>query len=55
MKGDFLTARWNNIWSVILGLIAVLFFILVLTGVIGTCGSADITSFIALIVIGGMT
>lgn len=55
MKGNFLTARWNNIFSIVLGIVAVLFFILVLTGVIGACGSADEASFIALIVIGGIT
>ena len=44
-----MTARWNNILSIALGIVALFFFIAVLiTG-------AGITSFIALVVIGGVT
>ena len=47
MAGNFLTARWNNIFSIVLGLVAVIYFIAVLITGVG------ITSFIALVVIGG--
>lgn len=55
MKASFLTARWNNILSIVLLVIAALFFIVVLSGVLGSFTSADAASFIALIVIGGVT
>jgi len=43
-----MTARWNNVLSIGLGLLALFFLIAVL--IVGV----DITSFIALVVIGGI-
>lgn len=55
MKASFLTARWNNILSIVLLVIVALFFIVVLSGVIDSFTSADAASFIALVAIGGVT
>ena len=49
MEGSFRTVRWNNIFSIVLGLVAMIYVIVVLTStVIG-----DAASFIGLVVIGG--
>ena len=50
MKGDFLTARWNNILSIGLGVIAAIYVIVVLT----STAIGDAASFIGLVVIGGV-
>ena len=50
MTGNFLTARWNNIFSIVLGLVAVIYVIVVLTSTV----LGDAASFIGLIVIGGI-
>jgi len=49
MTGNFLTARWNNIFSIVLGLVAAIYVIIVLT----TTVLGDVASFIGLVVIGG--
>ena len=49
MKGNFFTARWNNIMSIALGLVTAVYVIVVLIAGVGTA------SFIGLIVIGGIT
>jgi len=54
MKGKFLTARWNNIFSIVLGLVAVFFVIAVLTGMKVPFAGGGQTSFIALVIIGGI-
>ena len=54
MKGEFLTTRWNNIFSIVLGCVAVFFVIAVLTGVQVPFAAGGKTSFIALVVIGGI-
>ena len=51
MEGNFLTARWNNMLSIALGLVAAVYVIVVL--IITMLG--DVASFIGLIVIGGVT
>ena len=51
MTGSFLTVRWNNIFSIVLGLVAVIYVIVVLTSTV----LGDVASFIGLIVIGGIT
>ncbi len=48
MEGNFVTARWNNILSIGLGLVVLFFFIAVLITGVGTA------SFIGLVVIGGI-
>ena len=46
-----MTARWNNIFSITLGLVAAIYIIVVLaTAVLG-----EVASFIGLVVIGGFT
>jgi len=55
MKEKYLTARWNNIISIALGLMVALLFIFVLTGVVGDFASAGAASFTALVAIGGAT
>lgn len=50
MKGNFLTTRWNNIMSIALGLVAVIYVIVVLTSTV----LGDAASFIGLVVIGGI-
>ena len=54
MKGEFLTTRWNNIFSIVLGLVAVFFVIAVLTGMKVPFARGDQTRFIALVIIGGI-
>ena len=49
MTSNFFTARWNNIVSIALGLVAAIYVIVVLIAGVGTA------SFIGLIVIGGIT
>lgn len=49
MEGKFLTVRWNNMVSIGLGLVAVIYVIVVVITGVGTAG------FIGLIVIGGVT
>jgi len=48
MTGNFLTARWNNIFSIVLGLVAAIYVIIVLTSTV----LGDAASFIGLVVIG---
>jgi len=55
VKKKYFTARWNNILSIVLGLIVALLFIVVLTGAISSFTTADAASFIALVAIGGAT
>ena len=50
MTGNFLTARWNNIFSIVLGLVAAIYVIIVLTSTV----LGDVASFIGLVVIGGI-
>ncbi len=50
MEGNFLTARWNNIFSIVLGLVAAIYVIVVLTSTV----LGDAASFIGLVVIGGI-
>ena len=50
MTGNFLTARWNNIFSIVLGLVAATYVIVVLTSTV----LGDVASFIGLVVIGGI-
>jgi hypothetical protein len=54
MKDKFLTTRWNNIFSIVLGLVAVFFVVAVLTGMQVPFAGGGQTSFIALVVIGGI-
>jgi len=54
MKERFLTTRWNNVFSIVLGLVAVFFFIAVLTGMKVPFAEGGQTSFIVLVVIGGI-
>ena len=49
MTGNFLTARWNNIFSIVLGLVAVIYVIVILTSTV----LGDAASFIGLVIIGG--
>ena len=49
MKGGFLTTRRNNIFSIVIGIVVLVFLITVL--IIG----ASALTFIALVVIGGVT
>lgn len=51
VKEKYLTARWNNILSIALGLVAAIYVIVVLTSTV----LGDAASFIGLIVIGGIT
>ena len=54
MKARFLTTRWNNVFSIVLGLVAVFFVVAVLTGMKVPFAEGDQTSFIVLVVIGGI-
>jgi hypothetical protein len=54
MKAGFLTTRWNNIFSIVLGLVAVFFVVAVLTGMNVPFAGGGQTSFIVLVVIGGI-
>ena len=49
MQGNFFTARWNNIISITLGIVALLFIVISLIAGVG------IGSFIGLVVMGGST
>lgn len=49
MEGNFATVRWNNIFSIVLGLVAAIYVIVVLTSTV----LGDAASFIGLVVIGG--
>lgn len=49
MTTSFFTARWSNVVSIALGLVAAIYVIAVLVSGVGTAG------FIGLIVIGGVT
>ncbi len=50
MEGNFVTVRWNNIFSIVLGLVAAIYVIVVLTSTV----LGDVASFIGLVVIGGI-
>jgi len=50
MEGNFATVRWNNIFSIVLGLVAAIYVIVVLTSTV----LGDAASFIGLVVIGGI-
>jgi len=54
MKARFSTTRWNNIFSIVLGLVAVFFVVAVLTGMKVPFAGGGQTSFIVLVVIGGI-
>ena len=54
MKARFLTTRWNNVFSIVLGLVAVFFVVAVLTGMSVPFAEGGQTSFIVLVVIGGI-
>ena len=54
MKARFLTTRWNDVFSIVLGLVAVFFVIAVLTGMKVPFAGGGQTSFIVLVVIGGI-
>ena len=49
MKEKFLTARWNNLFSIALGIITIIYVIVVLS----ICALGETASFIGLVVIGG--
>jgi hypothetical protein len=53
MKGEFLTTRWNNIFSIVLLGVAVFFVIAVLTGMKVPFAGGGEASFTALVYIGG--
>jgi len=53
MKDKFLTTRWNNVFSIVLGLVAVFFVIAVLTGMKVPFAGGGEASFSALLYIGG--
>jgi hypothetical protein len=54
MKERFVTTRWNNVFSIVLGLVAVFFVVAVLTGMKVPFAGGGQTSFIVLVVIGGI-
>ena len=54
MKGEFLTARWNNIFSIVIGIAALIFVIIVLTGIIDPITRGSWVSFTVLVIIGGI-
>jgi len=54
MKARFLTTRWNDVFSIVLGLVAVFFVIAVLIGMKVPFAGGGQTSFIVLVVIGGI-
>ena len=49
MAEKCLTARWNNLFSIALGIIAIIYIIIILS----VSGIEERTSFIGLVVIGG--
>ncbi|MFC1908237.1 hypothetical protein ACFLWD_03735 [Chloroflexota bacterium] len=54
MKGESLTARWNNIFSIVIGIAALIFVIVVLTGIIDPITRESWVSFTVLVIIGGI-
>ena len=50
MEGNFVTVRCNNIFSIVLGIVAAIYFIVILTSTV----LGDVASFIGLVVIGGI-
>ena len=54
MKVEFLTVRWNNIFSIVLLCVAVFFVTAVLTSANVPFAGGGISSFITLVVIGGI-
>ena len=54
MKVEFLTVRWNNIFSIVLLCVAVFFVTAVLAGANVPFAGGGISSFITLVVIGGI-
>ena len=55
MKGEFLAARWNNTFSIVLGIVALVFVIIVLTGIIDPITRGSWVSFTILVIIGGIS
>jgi uncharacterized membrane protein len=49
MKAKCLSARWNNSFSIVLGIIAIIYVIVILS----ICALGETASFIGLVVIGG--
>ncbi len=54
MKSESLTARGNNIFSIVIGIVALVFVIIVLTGSIDPITRGSWVSFTVLLVIGGI-
>lgn len=54
MKGETLTVRWNNIVSIVIGIVVLVFVIIVLAGIIGPVTRESWVSFTVLLVIGGI-
>ncbi len=54
MKGKFLTARWNNNFSIVILGVALIFFIVVVAGSIDPITRGSWVSFTVLLVIGGI-
>ena len=54
MRGEFLTTRWNNIFSIVVLGVAVFFVTAVLTGMKIPFAGGGETSFTALVYIGGI-
>jgi uncharacterized membrane protein len=52
MKGYFLTARWNTVISIVLGLVTAIFVIAVLSSAKGPLAYGEKTSFIVLAALG---
>jgi len=54
MKDKCLTVKWNNVFSLVLGFVTFLFVIIVLTGLRVPFAEGGQTSFIVLVVLGGI-
>jgi len=54
MKDKFLTVKWNNIFSIVLGFVTFFFVIAVLAGLKVPFAEGGQTSFILLVVLGGI-
>lgn len=54
MRAEFLTTRWNNIFSIVVLGVAVFFVIAVITGMRVPFAGGGETSFAALVYIGGI-
>ena len=54
MEGETLTARRINIFSTVIGILSLVFFIIVLTGITGTVTRQSWISFTVLLSIGGI-